>query len=197
MIFLEICPFSLTFKKCFPLGSDGKAPACNAGDPGSILGSGRSPGEGKWQSTPVFLPGKFHGLRSLVGHHGVAKSWMWLSNFTFFCFVLKFIVIKLFIVFLSLNLVLCFCPLPVFIPTVTSLSSLSLPFKKTWSNVCVFYSLFKELCFLFWFFVAFLSFLCLLLQWFLLFSCLPLSNLSNCIFLEFFSSSLQLLKLHI
>ena len=30
----------------FPGGSDGKASACNAGDPGSILGSGRSPEEG-------------------------------------------------------------------------------------------------------------------------------------------------------
>ena len=24
--------------------------------------------KGKWQSTPVFLPGEFHGLRSLVGY---------------------------------------------------------------------------------------------------------------------------------
>ena len=30
----------------FPGGSDGKASACNAGDPGPIPGSGRSPGEG-------------------------------------------------------------------------------------------------------------------------------------------------------
>ena len=30
----------------FPDGSDGKASACNAGDPGSIPGLGRSPGEG-------------------------------------------------------------------------------------------------------------------------------------------------------
>ena len=30
----------------FPGGSDGKESACNAGAPGSILGSGRSPGEG-------------------------------------------------------------------------------------------------------------------------------------------------------
>ena len=30
----------------FPGGSDGKASACNAGDPGQIPGSGRSPGEG-------------------------------------------------------------------------------------------------------------------------------------------------------
>ena len=31
----------------FPGGSDGKASACNAGDLGSIPGSGSSPGEGK------------------------------------------------------------------------------------------------------------------------------------------------------
>ena len=30
----------------FPGGSDGKASACNVGDPGLIPGSGRSPGEG-------------------------------------------------------------------------------------------------------------------------------------------------------
>ena len=30
----------------FPGGSEGKASACNAGDPDSIPGSGRSPGEG-------------------------------------------------------------------------------------------------------------------------------------------------------
>ena len=29
----------------FPIGSDGKESACNAGDPGSIPGLGRSPGE--------------------------------------------------------------------------------------------------------------------------------------------------------
>ena len=35
----------------FPGGSDGKESACSAGDPGSIPGSGRSPGEGK--GTPL------------------------------------------------------------------------------------------------------------------------------------------------
>jgi len=30
----------------FPGGSDGKEPVCNAGDPGSVPGLGRSPGEG-------------------------------------------------------------------------------------------------------------------------------------------------------
>ena len=34
------------FSSGFPGGSDGKESACNAGDPGSIPGSGRSPGEG-------------------------------------------------------------------------------------------------------------------------------------------------------
>ena len=34
--------------------------------------------------TPVLSPGKSHGRRSLVAAvHGVAKSWIWLSNFTF------------------------------------------------------------------------------------------------------------------
>ena len=34
----------------FPSGSDGKESACNAGDPGLIPGSGRSPGEGNVKS---------------------------------------------------------------------------------------------------------------------------------------------------
>ena len=37
---------SSTISKDFPGGSDGKASAYNAGDLGSISGSGRSPGEG-------------------------------------------------------------------------------------------------------------------------------------------------------
>ena len=39
----------------------------NAGDPGSIPGSGRSPGEGV-ATPPVFLPGESHGQRSLAGY---------------------------------------------------------------------------------------------------------------------------------
>ena len=41
--------------------------ACSARDLGSIPGSGRSSGEGNGLPTPVFLPGKFHGQRNLVG----------------------------------------------------------------------------------------------------------------------------------
>ena len=44
----------------------------NAGDSGdvvgSIPGSGRFPWSRKWQSTPVFLPEKSHGQKSLVGY---------------------------------------------------------------------------------------------------------------------------------
>ena len=38
----------------FPGGSDGKESACNAGDLGSIPGSGRSPGEGN--GNPLYMP---------------------------------------------------------------------------------------------------------------------------------------------
>ena len=41
---------------------------------------GKIPWRRKWQSTPILLPGKSHGQRSLVG---VAKSRTQLSNFTF------------------------------------------------------------------------------------------------------------------
>ena len=52
----------------FPGGSDGKVSAYNVGDPGLIPGLGRSPGEGNGNPTPVFLPGKSHGQRSMVGY---------------------------------------------------------------------------------------------------------------------------------
>ena len=47
-----------------------KKSTCNAGasgDMSSIPGSGRSPGEGSGNPLP-FLPGEFHGQRSLVGY---------------------------------------------------------------------------------------------------------------------------------
>ena len=49
-------------------GSAVKNPPANAVDMASIPGSGRSPGEGKWQPIPVFLPSKSQGQRSLVGY---------------------------------------------------------------------------------------------------------------------------------
>ena len=52
----------------FPGGSEVKESACNAGDPGSIPGSGRFPQRRQWQPTPVFLPEKTYGRRSLAGY---------------------------------------------------------------------------------------------------------------------------------
>ena len=48
-----------------------KNPPVNAGDvrdEGLIPGLGRFPWRRTWQPTPVFLPGEFHGQRSVVGY---------------------------------------------------------------------------------------------------------------------------------
>ena len=52
----------------FPGGSEVKASACNAGDLASILGLGRSPGEGNGNPLLVFLPREAHGWKTLVGY---------------------------------------------------------------------------------------------------------------------------------
>ena len=44
-----------------PGGSAGKESSCSAGDQGLNPGSERFPGGGNEKSTPVFLPGVFHG----------------------------------------------------------------------------------------------------------------------------------------
>ena len=62
-------------KRNFPGGSVVKNPPAYAGDMGLISRSGRSPGGGNRQPTPVFLPGEFHGQRSLAGYMGSQKSW--------------------------------------------------------------------------------------------------------------------------
>ena len=64
----------------FPGGSDGKESACNAGDLGSVPGSGRSPGGGN--GNPLqYSRLENTGQRSLVATvHGVTKSWKRLSN---------------------------------------------------------------------------------------------------------------------
>ena len=69
------------FTKIMAWWLSGKESACNVGDVVSIPGSGRYPGKIKWQPTPVFLPGKSYGLRSLVGYSPWGrKSWTPLSD---------------------------------------------------------------------------------------------------------------------
>ena len=62
--------------KGFPHSSVGKESACNAGDPSSIPGLGRSPGEGK--GYPLQYSGLEIPMDCIV--HGVAKNWTRLSN---------------------------------------------------------------------------------------------------------------------
>ena len=67
----------------FPGGLEGKVSACNAGDPGLIPESGRSPGEGN--GTPLqysCLENPIDGGAWEAAVHGVAKSRTRLSNFT-------------------------------------------------------------------------------------------------------------------
>ena len=71
----------LTASLGFPGGSDSKDSACSAGDPGSIPGSGRSPGEGN--GYPLLYSclenSKDRGAWWAVVH-GVVKSWIWLTH---------------------------------------------------------------------------------------------------------------------
>ena len=63
----------------FHVSSVGKESACNATDPGSIPGLGRSPGEGKG------YPLQYSGLENSMDNavHGVTKSWTPVRNFHF------------------------------------------------------------------------------------------------------------------
>ena len=49
----------------FPGGSDGKESSSNAGDAGSVPGSGRSPGDGNGYPLQYSCLEKSHGLRNL------------------------------------------------------------------------------------------------------------------------------------
>ena len=52
----------------FPGGSDGKESACNVGDPGSIPGSGRLPGERNGNPLQYSCLENLRGQRSPVGY---------------------------------------------------------------------------------------------------------------------------------
>ena len=67
----------------FPGGSDGKASAYSAGDPGLIPGSGRFPGEGNGKPLQYScLENPMDGGAWWATVHGVAKSRTRLSDFT-------------------------------------------------------------------------------------------------------------------
>src|SRR5574340_597013 len=69
---------------CFPSGSDGKVSVRNAGDPGSIPGLGRFPGEGNGSPLQYSCLGNPMDRRAWqVTLQGVCKSQTQLSDFTF------------------------------------------------------------------------------------------------------------------
>ena len=79
-----------SFLRGFPGGSDGKESIYNAGNPGSISGSGRYPGEGNgypFQYSCLENPINTGDLWARV--HGVLKSQTLLSDFFFFFSFLK------------------------------------------------------------------------------------------------------------
>ena len=72
----------------FSGSSDGKASAYNAGDPGSISGSGRSPGEGNGNLLQYYcLENPMDGGFWEATVHGVTKSRTRLSDFTSLHFI--------------------------------------------------------------------------------------------------------------
>ena len=71
-------------------GSDSKTSVCNAGDPGLIPESGRSPGEGN--CNPLQYPCLKNPMDRGAWYatvHGVVKSWIRLSSHFFFTFCIS------------------------------------------------------------------------------------------------------------
>ena len=78
---LVLKTFEPWFSGGFPGGSDGKESTCNAGDPGSVSESGRSPGEGNGCPLQYSCLENFMDRGALQATvHGVPKSWTQLSN---------------------------------------------------------------------------------------------------------------------
>ena len=84
MFLRQIC-FSVKMLSVFPDCSDGEESTCNAGDPGSIPGLGRSPGEGNgyrlhsstlaWRIQWIEEPGRLQSVVSQrVGHKWAANT---------------------------------------------------------------------------------------------------------------------------
>ena len=84
--YVYVCIYIISYIQVvdFPGGSDGKASVYNLGDPGSIPGLGRSPGEGNGNPLQDYcLENPMDRGAWWATAHGVAKSRIRLSNFTF------------------------------------------------------------------------------------------------------------------
>ena len=85
-------PFPSLFPRiCSNFGWDSKASTYNAGDPGSIPGSGRSPGEGNGNPLQYSCLKKSHGWRNLVGYspwghkESDTTEWLHLGSLSQWC----------------------------------------------------------------------------------------------------------------
>ena len=91
--------FNLIFLD-WSIGSEVKASASNAGDPGSIPGLGRSPGEGNGNPLQYScLENPMDGEAWWATVHGVAKSQTWLSDLNY----------QLLIIIVALQCCVSFC----------------------------------------------------------------------------------------
>ena len=68
MTFNYILTTALRLIQSFPRGSDGKSICLQCGRPGFDPWVGKIPWRRKRQPTPVLMPGKSHGQRSLIGY---------------------------------------------------------------------------------------------------------------------------------
>ena len=79
-VVVEVCILYMRRGKANSQISDGKSICLQCGRPGFNPWLRKIPWRRKWQPTPVFLPGKFHGQRSLVGYspggHRVGHDWV-------------------------------------------------------------------------------------------------------------------------
>ena len=99
----------------FPGSSDGKVSCLRWGRPGFDPRTGKIPWKWKWQPTPIFLHGKFHGQSSLVGYSPWDDKKSDTTKGLFFLSFLSFLFLS-FLSFLSFP----FLPFPSFLPSFLS-----------------------------------------------------------------------------
>ena len=110
----------------FPGASDGKESACNAGDPGSVPRFPEEGNEREWPPTPVFLPGEFHGQRSLTGYSSWGFNELDMTERLTLSLSLHFVILQLNIVITTYGL-----PFPCFIMSLREILHLGMPERKS------------------------------------------------------------------
>ena len=103
----SLCLFNiLVLLTGFPGGPEDKVSACNARDPGRKI-----PWRRQWQPTPVILPGRSHGWRSLVGYSPCGRKESDTAERLHFHFLsqhFKLLIITIFVVMTSISDLWCY-----------------------------------------------------------------------------------------